>query len=50
MGESYCVKCKKQTQSKGEKVVVAAKGPNKITSTCATCGTKKTKFVSKKQK
>ena len=46
----YCVKCKKKTETQGEKKAVAKNGKPMLQGICAVCGTKKTVFVKGKQK
>ena len=48
---SYCLKCKKNTESINPKVSKTTNGKAMILSTCAICGSKKKKILkSKKQK
>ena len=42
---SYCLKCKKNTESKNPKVSKTTNGKSMILSTCAICGSKKSKFI-----
>ena len=44
---SYCLKCRKQTGSSGERSITSATGRQMLQSTCSACGTKKSKFVPK---
>ena len=44
---SYCVKEKKQTESKEERRIVTTNGRHMILSTCASCGAKKSVFIKK---
>src|SRR6185437_12913999 len=50
MTESYCVKCKKKTASKGAHTITTKNGRHAEVSTCAVCGTKKYRFVAGKKK
>ena len=48
---SYCLKCKKNTEIINPKVSKTTNGKAMIWSTCAICGSKKSKFIkSNKQK
>ena len=42
---SYCLKCKKNTESINPKVSKTINGRAMILSTCAKCGSKKSKFI-----
>ena len=42
---SYCLKCKKSTESINPKVSKTTNGKATILSTCAICGSKKSKFI-----
>ena len=42
---SYCLKCKKNTESVNPKVSANSNGRIMILSKCATCGSKKSKFI-----
>ena len=42
---SYCLKCKKNTESINPKVSKTTNGKAMILSTCAICGSKKSKFI-----
>ena len=42
---SYCLKCKKNTESINPKVLKTTNGKTMILSTCAICGSKKSKFI-----
>ena len=42
---SYCLKCKKNTKSINPKVSKTTNGKAMILSTCAICGSKKSKFM-----
>ena len=46
---SYCLKCKKTTESIDPKVSATSNGKTMILSKCAICGSKQSKFI-KKQK
>ena len=46
---SYCLKCKKNTESINPKVSKTANGKAIILSTCAICGNKKSKFIKEQQ-
>ena len=46
---SYCLKCKKNTESINPKVSKTANGRMMILSTCAICGSKKSKFIKEQQ-
>ena len=46
---SYCLKCKKNTQSINPKVSKTINGKMMILSTCAICGSKKSKFIGSKE-
>ena len=46
---SYCLKCKKNTESINPKVSKAINGRMMILSTCSICGSKKSKFIKKQQ-
>ena len=46
---SYCLKCKKYTGSKNPKVSKTANGKAMILSTCAICGSKKSKFIKEQE-
>ena len=48
---SYCLKCKKNTESINPNVSSTSNGRTMILSKCAICGSKKSNFIkSKKQK
>ena len=47
---SYCFKCKKNTESVNPKVSATSNGKTMILSTCAICGSKKSKFIKKQAK
>ena len=42
---SYCLKCKKNTESINPKVSATSNGRTIILSKCAICGSKKSKFI-----
>ena len=46
---SYCLKCKKNTESIKPKVSKTTNGKMMILSTCAMCGSKKSKFIKEQQ-
>ena len=46
---SYCLKCKKNTESINPKVSKTTNGKTIILSKCAICGSKKSKFIKKQQ-
>ena len=46
---SYCLKCKKNTESINPKVSKTSDGKTMILSKCAICGSKKSKFIKKQQ-
>ena len=46
---SYCLKCKKNTESINQKVSKTTNGEAMILSTCAICGSKKSKFIKEQQ-
>ena len=43
--ESYCLKCKKNTENIDPKVLSTSNGREMILSKCAICGGKKSRFV-----
>ena len=45
---SYCLKCKKNTESINPKVSKTTNGKAMILSTCNICGSKKSKFIRSK--
>ena len=47
--ESYCVKCKKNTESVDPQVSSTSNGKLMILSKCAICNSKKSKFISKQE-
>ena len=46
---SYCLKCKKNTESINPKVSKTSNGKTMILSQCAICGSKKSKFIKEQQ-
>ena len=46
---SYCLKCKKNTESINPRVSTTSNGKTMILSKCATCGSKKLKFIKKQE-
>ena len=46
---SYCLKCKKNTESIKPKVLKTRNGKIMILSKCAICGSKKSKFIKEQQ-
>ena len=46
---SYCLKCKKNTESINPKVLKTTNGKTMILSKCAICGIKKSKFIKEQQ-
>ena len=46
---SYCLKCKKNTESINPKVSKTTNGKVIISLTCAICGSKKSKFIKEQQ-
>ena len=46
---SYCLKCKKNTESINPKVLKTTNGKTMILSKCVICGSKKSKFIKEKQ-
>ena len=46
---SYCLKCKKNTESINPKVLKTTNGKMMILSKCAICGSKKSKFIKEQQ-
>ena len=46
---SYCLKCKKNTESINPKVLKATNGKTMILSKCPICGSKKSKFIKEQQ-
>ena len=46
---SYCLKCKKNTESINPRVSATSNGRKMILSNCAICGIKKSKFIKKQE-
>ena len=46
---SYCLKCKRNTESINPKLSKTTNGKIMILSKCATCGSKKSKFIKEQQ-
>ena len=46
---SYCLKCKKNTESINPKVSKITNGKTMILSKCAICGSKKSKFIKEQE-
>ena len=46
---SYCLKCKKNTESIHPKVLKTSNGKTIILSKCAVCDSKKSKFIKEQQ-
>ena len=46
---SYCLKCKKNTESINPKVLKTTNGKTMILSKCPICGNKKSKFIKEQQ-
>ena len=46
---SYCLKCKKNTESIDPKVSKTRNGKTIVLSKCAICGSKKSKFIKEQQ-
>ena len=46
---SYCLKCKKDTESIDPKVSATSNGRTTILSKCAICDSKKSKFIKKQE-
>ena len=46
---SYCLKCKKNTESIDPKVSKTSNGKTMVLSKCAICGSKKSKFIKEQQ-
>ena len=47
---SYCLKCRRNTESINPKVSKTTNGKAIILSTCAICGSKKSKFIKQQDK
>ena len=43
--ESYCLKCRKNTENKDSKVSATSNGRPMILSKCAICGSRKSRFI-----
>ena len=43
--ESYCLKCKENTENKDPKSLASSNGRVMILSKCAICGSKKSRFI-----
>ena len=46
---SYCLKCRRKTESINSKVSKTTNGKAMILSTCAICGSKKSKFIKQQE-
>ena len=46
---SYCLKCRRNTESINPKVSKTTNGEAMILSTCAICGSKKSKFIKQQE-
>ena len=46
---SYCLKCKKMSESIDPKVSATSNGTTMILSKCALCGSKESKFIKKQE-
>ena len=46
---SYCLECRKNTESMDPKVLKTTNGKTMILSKCAICGSKKSKFIKEQQ-
>ena len=46
---SYCLKCKRNTESINPKVLKTTNGKAMILSKCAICGSKKSKFINQQE-
>ena len=46
---SYCLKCRRNTESINPKVSKTTNGKTMILSTCAICGCKKSKFIKQQE-
>ena len=47
--QSYCLKCKKDTESINPKISKTSNGKTMVLSKCAICGSKKSKFIKEQQ-
>ena len=46
---SYCLKCRKNTESKNQKIIKTKNGRIMILSKCAVCDNKKSKFIKEEE-
>ena len=46
---SYCLRCRKNTESKNPKAIKTKNGRIMISSKCAACGSKKSRFIISKK-
>ena len=46
---SYCLKCRKNTESKNQKAAKTKNGRIMLTSNCAVCGSKKSRFIKEQE-
>ena len=46
---SYCLKCRKNTESKNPKVVKTKNGRKMLLSKCVVCNSKKSKFIKEQE-
>ena len=46
---SYCLKCRRNTESKNQKVAKTKNGRIMLTSNCAVCGSKKSRFIKEQE-
>ena len=46
---SYCLKCRKNAESKNQKVAKTKNGRMMLTSNCAVCGSKKSRFIKEQE-
>ena len=46
---SYCLKCRKNTENKNAKVVRTKNGRKMLLSQCASCDSKKSKFIKQQE-
>ena len=46
---SYCLKCKKNTESIDQKLSATSNGRTMVSSKCAICGSKKSTFIKKQE-
>ena len=47
--ETYCLVCKKYTKNNNPKIVINRQNRLMIQSNCATCGSKKSRFIKEQQ-